>query len=166
MRCSSSLVSPVCRRLFWFPMLQTLLSGAGCCPLIGQSPVISVSDWLLQSLGCRVQCLILQTALCFILKASTIATDKWDARCSHRRSKVQVAKYFLTHIFLIETLFEVSEILLQVTTFCRGLRVAMTHGDELYWGESCFQSLTPGHCGSSAKNVGLPPNIWTPLSHD
>ena len=84
MRCSTSLQSADFRLLFWFPTLQTLLSGARCCPPIAQSSFISVSHWLLQSPGCRVQCLILQTALCvsvFISKESTIATDKWDALC-------------------------------------------------------------------------------------
>ena len=29
----------------------------------------------------------------------------------------------------------------------------MTHGDELYWGESCFHSLTPGHCGAVLQKM-------------
>ena len=86
--------SAVCRLLV--PMLQTPLSRAWCCPLIGQYSVtkllIGYSQGMLQSSMSQSADGLVRYYLWS--KASTIATGKWDA---HSRSKVH-HKYFSAQI--------------------------------------------------------------------
>ena len=154
-------------------MLQTPLSGAKCCPLIGQSSVILAFYWLLQSGGrCRVQCLSLQTALCVIIYIKSINHSNWQLGWVKYKSQ----KYFLTYLHQRVCKSPSSNWTLwwglyhQRARNRRSLngrwwRKVMSSIEERLFSHPNIQPLWR----QSAKNVGawcLHSNIWTPLSHD
>ena len=178
MRCRTSLVSADFRLLFWSPTLQTLLSGARCCPLIGQWSQMLSSHWsILLHIGFSLATAVsgLQSSMSdsadslvcvsvFISKESTIATDKWDTVCLLTPGVKYKSQLFNPHLW--------ERLCLNIESVCNTpsgdyfmTRLESEWGDDARWW-AVLRREPSGHCGSSAKNVGLPPNIWTPLSHD